>query len=68
MRGPPPTLLGHGALGSGALCKAERVGRNPTTEVEVPIHPRQVTMFKPSPVLTARIKPDIKAICDDRLA
>jgi integration host factor subunit alpha len=35
--------------------KAERVGRNPKTGVAVPIHPRQVVMFKPSPVLTARI-------------
>ena len=35
--------------------KAERMGRNPKTGVEVPIHPRRVVMFKPSPVLMARI-------------
>ena len=35
--------------------KAERMGRNPKTGVEVPITPRQVIMFKPSPLLTARI-------------
>ena len=38
--------------------KAERVGRNPKTGVEVPIHPRRVIIFKPSPVLTARINGD----------
>lgn len=38
--------------------KAERVGRNPKTGVAVPIHPRRVVMFRPSPVLTARINGD----------
>ncbi|GEO18203.1 integration host factor subunit alpha [Microvirga aerophila] len=38
--------------------KAERMGRNPKTGVEIPIHPRRVVMFKPSPVLTARINGD----------
>jgi integration host factor subunit alpha len=31
--------------------KRERVGRNPRTGVEVPIKPRRVLTFKPSPVL-----------------
>ena len=35
--------------------KAERVGRNPKTGVEVPISPRHVMVFKPSNVLKARI-------------
>ena len=35
--------------------KAERMGRNPKTGAEVPITPRQVIMFRPSPLLTARI-------------
>ena len=35
--------------------KNERVGRNPKTGEEVPISPRQVTVFKPSNVLKERI-------------
>jgi integration host factor subunit alpha len=35
--------------------KAERIGRNPKTGVEVPILPRRVMVFKPSNVLKARI-------------
>ncbi len=35
--------------------KAERVGRNPKTGVEVPIEQRRVTVFKPSNVLKAHI-------------
>lgn len=35
--------------------KAERVGRNPKTGVEVPITPRHVMVFNPSNVLKARI-------------
>jgi len=35
--------------------KAERIGRNPKTGVEVPITPRRVMVFKPSNVLKARI-------------
>ncbi len=31
--------------------KRERIGRNPRTGVEVPITPRRVLTFKPSPVL-----------------
>ena len=35
--------------------KAERIGRNPKTGVEVPILPRRVMVFKPSNVLKARV-------------
>jgi len=35
--------------------KRERIGRNPRTGVEVPITPRRVLTFKPSPVLTAHL-------------
>lgn len=35
--------------------KAERVGRNPKTGVEVPISPRRVLVFKPSPIMKQRI-------------
>ena len=35
--------------------KRERIGRNPRTGVEVPIKPRRVLTFKPSPVLCAAV-------------
>ncbi len=35
--------------------KRERIGRNPRTGIEVPITPRRVLTFKPSPVLTASL-------------
>ncbi len=35
--------------------KAERIGRNPKTGVEVPITPRRVMIFKPSHILKARV-------------
>ena len=35
--------------------KRERIGRNPRTGVEVPITPRRVLTFKPSPVLAATV-------------
>jgi len=35
--------------------KRERIGRNPRTGVEVPITPRRVLSFKPSPVLAAMV-------------
>ena len=35
--------------------KRARVGRNPKTKVEAPIHPRRVLTFKPSASLTARL-------------
>ncbi len=36
--------------------KGERVGRNPKTGVEVPIDPRRVIVFKPSPSLKAHMR------------
>jgi integration host factor subunit alpha len=36
--------------------KRARVGRNPRTGVEVPITPRRVLTFKPSPVLLERVR------------
>ena len=35
--------------------KAERIGRNPKTGVEVPITPRRVMVFKPSNIMKARV-------------
>ncbi len=35
--------------------KGERVGRNPKTGEEVPIHPRRVLVFRPSQILKKRI-------------
>jgi integration host factor subunit alpha len=38
--------------------KGLRVGRNPKTGVEVPIEPRTVLTFRPSPILRQRINMD----------
>ena len=35
--------------------KNQRLGRNPKTGVEVPISPRRVIVFKPSPILKQQI-------------
>jgi integration host factor subunit alpha len=35
--------------------KRERTGRNPRTGIEVPITPRRVLTFRPSPVLSAAV-------------
>ncbi|MCC7320389.1 MAG: integration host factor subunit alpha [Rubellimicrobium sp.] len=35
--------------------KAARVGRNPKTGQEVPIHPRRVLSFRPSHLMKARV-------------
>jgi integration host factor subunit alpha len=35
--------------------KRERIGRNPRTGIEVPIKPRRVLTFKPSPVLIGSV-------------
>lgn len=43
--------------------KAERIGRNPKTGIEVPITQRRVMVFKPSNVLKARING--LAVADD---
>jgi integration host factor subunit alpha len=37
--------------------KGQRIGRNPRTGEEVPIAPRRVVTFKPSPILKQRINP-----------
>lgn len=36
--------------------KRERVGRNPKTGAEVPITPRRVVTFRPSPLLRERVE------------
>ncbi len=38
--------------------KGQRIGRNPKTGEEVPIHPRKVLVFRPSQVLKNRINRD----------
>jgi integration host factor subunit alpha len=50
-RGEPVKLRCFGQFAVRA--KRERIGRNPRTGVEVPITPRRVLTFKPSPVLCA---------------
>jgi integration host factor subunit alpha len=35
--------------------KGQRIGRNPKTGTEVPISPRRVMVFKPSPLLRQRV-------------
>ena len=46
--------------------KAERVGRNPKTGVEVPIAPRRVIVFKASNVMKARINGQkVDGLADD---
>jgi integration host factor subunit alpha len=51
--GEPVKLRSFGLFAVRA--KRERIGRNPRTGVEVPITPRRVLTFKPSPVLTAAV-------------
>lgn len=53
VRGEPVKLRSFGLFTVRA--KRERIGRNPRTGVEVPIKPRRVLTFKPSPVLCATI-------------
>jgi integration host factor subunit alpha len=45
--------------------KAERIGRNPKTGVEVPITPRRVMVFKPSNGLKAAINGEASEQEDD---
>ena len=47
--------------------KRERIGRNPRTGVEVPIKPRRVLTFKPSPVLLDQVngRDSADKDCDD---
>jgi integration host factor subunit alpha len=53
VRGEPVKLRSFGLFL--VRSKRERIGRNPRTGVEVPIKPRRVLTFKPSPVLCASI-------------
>ncbi|HUZ91377.1 MAG TPA: integration host factor subunit alpha [Methylocella sp.] len=53
VRGEPVKLRSFGLFL--VRSKRERIGRNPRTGVEVPIKPRRVLTFKPSPVLCAAI-------------
>ena len=48
--------------------KRERVGRNPRTGVEVPITPRRVLTFKPSPVLLDAVNGRIGAELEAAIA
>ena len=45
--------------------KAERIGRNPKTGVEVPIKPRKVLVFKASHVLKDKINKATQAVDTD---
>ncbi len=42
--------------------KRERIGRNPRTGIEVPIKPRRVLTFRPSPVLVALINGEARIL------
>src|SRR5918994_2153895 len=53
VRGESVKLSGFGTFT--VRNKAERVGRNPKTGVEVPIDPRRALTFSASPVLKARV-------------
>lgn len=44
--------------------KAERLGRNPKTGIEVPITPRRVILFRASKVLRARINGRLPPLMD----
>ena len=44
--------------------KAARVGRNPKTGEEVPIHPRRVLTFRPSHLMKDRVAAGNKALAD----
>lgn len=44
--------------------KAQRIGRNPKTGVEVPITPRRVLSFRASQVLKARLNGEAPAVDD----
>ncbi len=52
-RGEPVKLRSFGLFNVRA--KRERIGRNPRTGIEVPITPRRVLTFRPSPVLLEEV-------------
>lgn len=51
--GEPVKLSGFGCFE--VRLKGQRFGRNPRTKEAVPIEPRQVVLFRPSPVLRRHI-------------
>jgi len=53
VRGEPVKLRSFGLFT--VRSKRERIGRNPRTGIEVPIKPRRVLTFKPSPVLISSV-------------
>ena len=53
VRGEPVKLRSFGLFS--VREKRERIGRNPRTGIEVPIKPRRVLTFRPSPVLFALV-------------
>ncbi len=48
--------------------KAARIGRNPKTGEEVPIHPRKVLTFRPSHLMKARVAQGNRAAVSDDAA
>ena len=61
MRGETVKLRSFGLFSVRA--KRERIGRNPRTGIEVPIKPRRVLTFRPSPVLVALINGESAELC-----
>lgn len=66
VRGEPVKLRSFGLFTVRA--KRERIGRNPRTGVEVPITPRRVLTFKPSPVLCTTVSGGAEAEEPERRA
>jgi len=48
--------------------KAQRMGRNPKTGLEVPIAPRRVLVFRPSHVLKEALNGDVRDVTEIELA
>ncbi|WP_158811458.1 integration host factor subunit alpha [Beijerinckia sp. L45] len=59
VRGEPVKLRSFGLFS--VREKRERIGRNPRTGIEVPIKPRRVLTFRPSPVLFALVNGQVPA-------
>ena len=57
VRGEPVKLRSFGLFA--VREKRERIGRNPRTGIEVPIKPRRVLTFRPSPVLFDLVNGDV---------
>jgi len=56
VRGEPVKISSFGSFS--VREKGERIGRNPKTGEEVPIHPRRVLVFRASHVLKDRVNND----------